>query len=338
MTDAAANEPNAITPSSAAATPVHVGIDVSKATLDVCCLPGGQTLSAANDDAGVRQVIDLLLPLAPQLIVIEATGRYHRRLAADLLDAGLRVAVVNPRQARDFARALGKLAKTDAIDARVLAEFARVGHCRPCEKEPASRAALDERVTRRRQVVRMLVMEKNRLEGLRDRLTIGSVKKVIRVLEQQREDLDREIAKLIEGDDDWRGRHEILTSVPGVGATTANLLVTDLPELGTVSREKLAALVGVAPVNRDSGEMRGTRACFGGRPHVRAALYMAIVSAIRFNPTIKRFADRLTARGRPFKVVATACIHKLLTILNVMVRDRSKWNPPAPAATAAATI
>jgi transposase len=335
----AATEPNAATPPAATppaappATPVHVGIDVSKARLDVCCLPSGRTLSAANDDAGVKDVIALLAPLAPQLIVVEATGRYHRRLAADLLDAGLRVAVVNPRQARDFARALGKLAKTDAIDARVLAEFARVGHCRPCEREPANRAALDERVTRRRQVVRMLVMERNRLEGLRDKTTIRSVTKVIRVLEQQRENLDKQIARLIEGDDDWRGRHAILTSVPGVGATTASLLVTDLPELGTVSREELAALVGVAPVNRDSGEHRGKRQCHGGRPHVRAALYMSIVSAIRFNPTIRAFADRHTAKGRPYKVVATACIHKLLTILNVMVRDGTTWDPPAaPAA------
>jgi transposase len=312
--------------------PVHVGIDVSKARLDLCVLPSGQTLSAANDDAGVKRVIDCLAPLAPALIVIEATGRYHRRLAADLLDAGLRVAVVNPRQARDFARALGKLAKTDTIDARILAEFARVGgHLRPCEKVPANRAALDERVTRRRQVVHMLVMEKNRLEGVRDKRTLSSIRRVIRVLDQQREDLDREIAKLIEGDDDWRGRHEILTSVPGVGDTTANLLVTELPELGKVSRAQLAALVGVAPVNRDSGAMRGMRTCFGGRPHVRAALYMAIVSAMRYNPLIKVFADRLRAAGKPFKLVATACMHKLLTILNVMIRDRKTWNPPVAA-------
>jgi transposase len=314
-----------------AAAPVHVGIDVSKATLDLCVRPSGRTLRVDNDDAGVRRIIDLLAPLAPQLIVIEATGRYHRRLAADLLDAELRVAVVNPRQARDFARALGLLAKTDTIDANVLAQFAAVGHLRPCEKQPAGRAALDERVTRRRQVVHMLVMEKNRLEGLRDKLTIRSIKKVIRVLEQQREDLDRQIAELIEGDDDWRGRHEILTSVPGVGDTTANLLVTELPELGKVNREQLAALVGVAPVNRDSGALRGTRTCFGGRPHVRAGLYMAIISAMRFNPLIKAFADRLIAKGKPFKLVATACMHKLLTILNVMIRDGKTWNPKAAA-------
>jgi transposase len=316
-----------------AAAPAHAGIDVSKARLDACVWPSGQTLSVANDDAGVRRLAEWLAPLAPALTVVEATGRYHRRLAADLLDAGLAVAVVNPRHARDFARALGKLAKTDAIDAAILAQFAAVGHLRPREREPANRAALDERVARRRQVVRMLVMEKNRLEGLRDKPTIASVEKVIRLLERQREDLDKRIARLIEGDDDWRGRHEILTSVPGVGDATANLLVTDLPELGTVSREELAALVGVAPVNRDSGQSRGKRECRGGRPHVRAALYMAIVSAMRFNPTIKRFADRLTARGRPFKLVATACIHKLLTILNVMIRDGTKWNP-SPAAAA----
>ncbi len=330
MIDAQPPQPQT-TAAAAAAAAVHAGIDVSKARLDVCVLPAGRTLSAANDDAGVRQVIDLLAPLAPALIVIEATGRYHRRLAADLLAADLRVAVVNPRQARDFARALGKLAKTDAIDASVLAQFAAVGHLRPCEKQPENRAALDERVTRRRQVVHMLVMEKNRIEGAADKRTLASIRKVIRVLEQQREGLDRQIAKLIEQDDDWRGRHEILTSVPGVGDTTANLLVSDLPELGKVNREQLAALVGVAPVNRDSGEMRGKRACFGGRPHVRAALYMAIVSAIRFNPVIRAFAGRLTAKGKPFKLVATACIHKLLTILNVMIRDGQKWNPPAAA-------
>ena len=322
----------AVTPVPAPApAPVHVGIDVSKARLDLCVLPSGQTLSVANDDAGVKRVIECLAPLAPMLIVIEATGRYHRRLAADLLDAGPRVAVVNPRQARDFARALGKLAKTDTIDARVLAEFAGVGHLRPCEKEPANRVALDERVTRRRQVVHMLVMEKNRLEGVRDKRTLSSIRRVIRVLDQQREDLDREIAKLIEGDDDWRGRHAILTSVPGIGDTTANLLVTELPELGKVSRAQLAALVGVAPVNRDSGAMRGMRTCFGGRPHVRAALYMGVVCAMRFNPLIKVFADRLRAAGKPFKLVATACMHKLLTILNVMIRDRKTWNPPVAA-------
>jgi transposase len=300
-------------------------------------LPSGQTLTAGNDDAGVRRVIDLLAPLAPALIVVEATGRYHRRLAADLLAAGLRVAVVNPRHARDFARALGKLAKTDAIDARVLAQFAGVGHLRACEKQPAARAALAEHVGRRGQVVQMLVAEKNRLEGLTDKRVVASVRKVIRVLEQQREDLDRRIAALVEGDDDWRGKRDLITSVPGVGPGTAATLIADLPELGRVSREEVAALVGVAPVNRDSGQQRGARACHGGRPHVRTALYMCAVSAMRCNPVIRAFAARLTARGRAYKSVATACAHKLLTILNAMVRDGATWNPPAVAAAVAST-
>lgn len=318
-------------PPPAAVPSVHVGVDVSKARLDACCLPAGQAISVANDDAGVRQLVEFLRPLAPQLVVVEATGRYHRRLAADLLAADLRVAVVNPRHARDFARALGRLAKTDAIDARVLAQFAAVGHHRACERQPAGHAALAERVGRRGQVVQMLVMEKNRLEGLTDRRTIASVRKVIRLLEQQREDLDRRIAELVDADDDWRDKRDLLTSVPGVGETTANLLVSDLPELGRVSREELAALVGVAPVNRDSGEMRGTRACAGGRPHVRSALYMCALSAMRFNPTIRAFADRLAARGRAAKSVAIACAHKLLTILNAMVKAGTAWRPPAAA-------
>jgi transposase len=173
-------QPQPVITTAAAASPVHVGIDVAKARLDCCIRPSGQTIAVDNDDAGVRRLIEFLAPLKPALIVIEATGRYHRRLAADLLAADLRVAVVNPRQARDFARALGLLAKTDAIDARVLAQFAAVGHLRPCEKQPANRAALDERVTRRRQVVHMLVMEKNRLEGVADKRTLASIRKVIR--------------------------------------------------------------------------------------------------------------------------------------------------------------
>ncbi len=317
-----------------APAPVHAGIDVSKAALDVCVLPTGQALRVANDDAGVRRVIDLLAPLSPALIVVEATGRYHRRLAADLLAAGLRVAVVNPRHARDFAKSLGLLAKTDAIDAGVLARFAAVGHLRACEKQPQDRAALEEHVARRGQVVQMLVMEKNRLEGLTDKRVLASVKKVIRLLEQQREDLDRRIAGLVEGDDDWRNRRDVITSVPGVGDTTANLLVSELPELGRLDRRELAALVGVAPLNRDSGSTRGRRSCAGGRPHVRCALYMCAVTAMRFNPTIRSFALRLSAAGKPFKVVATACVRKLLTILNAMVRAGEKWKAPAEVAAA----
>ena len=309
--------------------PVFVGIDVSKARLDVALVGGQQqAFSLENNACGAAELVARLQTTHPKRIVVESTGRYSRLVAAELCSAGLAICVVNPRQARDFARSLGRLAKTDAIDALVLAEFARVASLRIIEKEPENKPVLDDRITHRRQVVQMLVMERNRLEALSDKLTIGQIKKVIRLLEQQREDLDRKIAKLIESDDDWRNRRDILLSVPGIGANTASQLVTDLPELGKLNREKIAALVGVATMNRDSGKSRGKRALFVGRPHVRAALYMAILSAMRFNTTIRVFAQRLKAAGKPFKVIAVACIRKLLTILNVMIRENQTWRQP----------
>ena len=245
-------------------SPVFIGIDVSKSRLDVHVIPGDQSFSLPNDAQGIATLVERLAPLGVTLVVVEATGRYQRRVAADLLSAQIPVAVVNPRQVRDFARGLGLLAKTDAIDARVLARFASVGHLRPCEKQPENAAILDDRVTRRRQVIAMLNAEGNRLGGMVDKTTIGMIKKVIRLLEQQREDLDRQIAELIESDDDWRGKRDLLQSVPGVGATTAGGLVAELPELGKLSREQIAALVGVAPMNHDSGSLRGRRAIRGG--------------------------------------------------------------------------
>jgi len=229
--------------------PVDVGIDVSKAKLDICLLPSGQTLVFDNNAAGIRQLV-ALLQKQPRVArcLLEATGRYERRCAADLMEAGFHVAVVNPRQARDFARSMGKLAKTDTLDARTLAEFAKLAR--------------------------------------------ASVDKVIRLLEQQREDLDREIARLSESDDDWKNRRDLLSSVPGVGNITASQLVANLPELGKLNRQQIAALVGVAPINRDSGTMRGHCTIFGGRAAVRAGLYMATISAMPFNPVIKQFAQR----------------------------------------------
>lgn len=306
---------------------VYVGVDVSKARLDVHVDPTGQTLSVDNTPAGIRSLLATLGTLDVKLVLVEATGRYERRLAADLLDAGIPVAVVNPRQARDFARSLGKLAKTDRIDAAVLAAFARLGHHRPAEKAPAARDLLDQRVTRRRQVVAMLSAEKTRLEQLSDRAAVRTVTKVMRVLEQQREDLDRDIAALIESDDDWRGRAAILDSAPGVGPDTASQLVADLPELGRLNRREIAALVGVAPMNCDSGTLRGRRHCRGGRADVRTTLYMAAYNAMRCNPPIHAFAQRLKEAGKPFKVIVTACMRKLLTILNVMVKTNQHWNP-----------
>jgi transposase len=308
---------------------VHVGIDVSKSKLDVCLPPAGESFVFANEPGGIRQLIGLLQQ-QPQvaLCLLEATGRYERRCAADLMEAGFAVAVVNPRQARDFARCLGRLAKTDTIDARTLAEFAKLGHVRLGEKTPENRAILDELITRRRQVTGMLASEKTRREGLTHKLARQSVDTVIRLLEQQREDLDREIAKLIESDDDWKNRMDLLTSVPGVGTTTASQLLANLPELGKLNRQQIAALVGVAPLNRDSGAMRGRRAIFGGRADVRTSLYMATFSAMRFNPLIKAFAERLGAAGKAFKVVMIACMRKLVTILNVMIRNNQSWRPP----------
>lgn len=309
-----------------ATAPVHVGIDVAKATLDVCVLPAGQRLSLANDDAGIAHLVASLKRHPVKLVLLEATGRYERRVASELLEAGFPVAVVNPRQARDFARALGKLAKTDEIDASVLAQFAQLGHARTCEKQPENRALLDDLVTRRRQVTQMLAAEKTRRQVPQDERTRAMIAKVIRVLEQQREDLDRDIAELIESDDDWRNKRDLLAGVPGVGRTTASQLIADLPELGKLNRQQVAALVGVAPVNRDSGTMRGQRRISGGRATVRCALYMAAFSAMRFNPAIRRFAERLRRAGKPFKVVVVAAMRKLLTILNAMLKENQAWD------------
>jgi transposase len=308
----------------------HVGIDVSKKRLDAHAIPSKRAIAVDNTAAGVGQLIAFLRELGPvELVLLEATGRYERRCAADLLEAGFHVAVVNPRQARDFARSLGKLAKTDRLDAAVLAEFARLGHARTCEKVPENRRALDDLVTRRRQVVQMIVAENHRLEQLTQAAARRSVHTVVRLLEQQREDLDREIALLIESDDDWRNRRDLLQTVPGIGPAAANQLVSDLPELGKLSRQEVAALVGVAPLNRDSGTVRGRRHVFGGRADLRAVLYMAAVSASRFNPTIRAFYLRLKAAGKPFKVRVIACLRKLLTILNQMVRNNEPWRAPA---------
>jgi len=313
---------------SSAASAVHVGIDVAKARLDLCLLPGGQTLSVGNDDDGIAQVVALLRQqsAAVALVLLEATGRYERRVASELLEAGFRVAVVNPRQARDFARALGKLAKTDTIDARTLAQFAQLGHARLCEKQPQNRTLLDDLVTRRRQVTQMMAMEKTRAQIPQDKATRAMIAKVIRLLEQQREDLDRRIAELIESDDDWRNKRDLMSSVPGVGPITASQLVADLPELGKLNRQQIAALVGVAPINRDSGTLRGKRTIFGGRASVRSALYMAAFCAMKFNPIIRRFAERLRAAGKPFKVIVVAAMRKLLTILNVMLKENRPWD------------
>jgi transposase len=313
-----------------------VGIDVSKARLDVYVDRaaggggGGESFAADNTTAGVAALAARLGPPAGvALVVIEATGRYGRRAAADLAAAGFAVAVVNPKRARDFARATGTLAKTDAVDARTLAAYGRAVGPRPAAAPPpsADRRLLDELVARRRQVVEMLTMEHNRLEALDEPTVAKGIGKVVRVLEQQREDLDRQIARLIARDDDWRGRAELLTSVPGVGPGTAATLIAELPELGRVSREEIAALAGLAPYADDSGQRTGRRSCRGGRAAVRAALYMAALVARTHNAIIRAAAARWVAEGKPFKVVMVACMRKLLVTLNTMVKNNQTWSP-----------
>lgn len=310
--------------------PVCVGIDVAKAKLDVFVDTANQLFTVDNTVAGVQQILDRLSQHPVQLIVIEATGRHHRRLAVDLMLADLPVAVVNPRHAREFARAQGKLAKTDHIDARLLADFARRMSPRCSDKPSANQPLLLNLVARRRQVTQMTAAEKTRLHDADDKITQGMINKVLRVLDQQREDLDRQIAKLIESDDDWNNRKNLLTSVPGVGDATASQLISDLPELGKLNRQQIAALAGVAPLNRDSGSMRGKRTTWGGRAAVRTALFMATFSARRCNQVIQNFADRLTAAGKPYKVVMVAAMRKLLTILNLLIRENRPWQTQPP--------
>jgi transposase len=303
-----------------------VGIDVSKAMLDAYVDSVGQWIHVANDADGVAQLIARLRTLKIQLVVIEATGRLHRRLASELLLAGIPVALVNPQRAREFARASGRLEKTDRIDGRVLAEFGRGVKLRTLEKFPEKQVDLDDLISRRRALVQMRVAEKNRLHDQLPKLARTQGEKLLRLIDQQIEDLDKAIAILIDGDDDWKRKSQIITSVPGVSDGTANQLIADLPELGTLSRQQIAKLAGVAPLADDSGERMGTRRIKGGRGPVRNALYMAAFNAMRYCERFKRMADQLRKRGKVFKVIVTACMRKLLVTLNQMVKTDTTYN------------
>lgn len=320
-----------------ACTPTCVGIDLAKAAFDVCTLPDKQRLSLPYNADGTRQLIDRLRGATNCLIVMEATGGLERRLAADLIDAGFHVAVVNPRQVRDFAKGIGQLAKTDRIDAYVLAEFALHVQPRLWEKPREKQTELDELVTRRRQLLAMQTMESNRLASVVTKSNRNSILKVLELFKQQVAQLDALIAKLIESDDDWRKKDELLQSVPGVGPATSAALIAELPELGKLNRQEVAALVGVAPFNRDSGKSSGKRTISGGRAALRSALYMAAFNAgfnrRVANSSLKTFAQRLRAAGKAFKVVVTACIRKLLVVLNTMLKNNTPWNPQLPPVT-----
>ncbi len=308
-------------------SPVYVGIDVAKHSFDVSVLPDQQSASFGYDEEGLQQLLELLRPLGICLVVLEATGGLERRLAAELIDAGHQVAVANPRQVRDFARGSGKLAKTDRLDARVLAQFAQQVQPRLLERTSEKQAELAALVTRRRQLQAMAIAETNRRDAASTRQARHSIDKVLRVLRKEVEQIDAAIARLIASDDQWRGQAERLKSVPGVGPTTSATLVAELPELGRLNRREISALVGLAPYNHDSGRWRGKRSIWGGRANIRSVLYMAALTARRCNPIIRTFADRLQRAGKPFKVILTACMRKLLTILNVLTKNQQSWSP-----------
>lgn len=304
-----------------------VGIDVAKHSCDVHLLPEGCGLSLEYTPKGLQHLRQQLPAPGTCLIVVESTGGYERRLVAELADAGHLVAIVNPRQVRDFAKAFGFLAKTDRLDARVLALFAEKVQPRPAPKVPEKQAELEQLVTRRRQLVDLRTAESNRLETITSKPVRKSIQQVIDQLNKLIRKLEQEILAALQSDDDWRGKFEILTSTPGVGSTTAATIVAQLPELGQLNRQEISALVGLAPYNHDSGAHRGKRSIWGGRAAVRSALYMATLTAYRCNPVIRAFAQRLKAQHKPFKVVITACMRKLLVILNTMLKTNSQWNP-----------
>jgi len=308
------------------ASEVFVGIDVSKAQLDVAVWDSSGTWQVANDEKGISALVNRLKELSPTLIVVEATGGLEVPAVAEMAFAGLPVAVVNPKRTRDFARSTGQLAKTDVLDARVLAHFAQAVRPQVRSLRTEEQEQLAGLVTRRRQEIDMITSEKNRRCSTRPRLR-ERLDKHIEWLDGELKALDEEIAQFIKGSPLWKEKEELLRSVPGVGPVTAATMLAQLPELGTLNRQKIAALVGVAPVNKDSGKKRGKRRVFGGRAPVRSTLYMATLSATKFNPIIRSFYERLLKRGKEKKVALTACMRKLLVILNSIIRHRQPWQP-----------
>ena len=304
-----------------------VGIDVAKHSLEVYLTSQERSFTINNNTAGFKRLLAELPAAGQCLVVVEATGGYQSRVVAALVVAGHQVAVVNPRQVRDFARSLGILAKTDRIDARVIARFARESHPRPMEIGSEKQAQLAEFATRRRQLIEMRTAEHNRLETVTTKPVRKNIRHLIEQLDKQIRQLEEAIGKLIESEPKLASKAALLETVPGVGPVTVTSLLVDLPELGRLNRQQVAALVGVAPFNRDSGKFHGRRRIWGGRAAIRSVLYMAALTARRSNPLIRAFAQRLEAAGKPFKVVLTACMRKLLVILNSMVRHNLPWNP-----------
>ena len=302
-----------------------VGIDVSKARLDVHLLPEGRSFPVPNSSQGHSKLLATLPKPGTCRIILEATGDHERPIVAAMVDAGHYVSVVNPRQIRDYAKALGILAKTDTIDAKIIARFGQDVKPRPVTKTSENQVELDQLVTRRRQLVQARVAESNRLKDGLARLVRESVQRSLKAIDKDITRLDQAILERVQSDDDWKQRFELLKTVPGVGDATAVSLVAELPELGQLNRQKISALVGVAPYPDDSGRRQGRRVIRGGRRALRSVLYMAALSAARHNPVLKEFADRLRKQGKPGKVVLVACMRKLLVILNAMVKQNTPW-------------
>jgi transposase len=310
---------------------MFVGIDVSKARLDVAVLPSGEVFAVENTPQGLTELLIHLSDVRPQLVVLEATGGLEQAAMLALHDAGLAVTVLNPRQVRHFSRALGKYAKTDRMDAVLLGKFAQTLQPQAQVPGDASLRALEALLARRRQVVDLLTMERNRLHSSRDPYVQSDVQDVITFLEGRREQLDQALQHAVQSDPKFHATYSLLTSTPGVGPVMALTLLAQLPELGSLSRQKVANLAGVAPLNWDSGKSRGHRSIWGGRAEVRQVLYMSAVTAVRWNPTMKTMFDRLVQNGKPKKVALVACMRKLLVSLNAMVRDQAPWHAlPAP--------
>jgi transposase len=302
-----------------------IGIDVAKASFDVALLPQGKTFHFNYDQAGIDALRKLIDNPAATVVVLESTGGYECRLAAELLEFKCRVAIVNPRRVRDLAKGLGQLAKTDRVDALILVRYAQVVELQFLEKTSEKQVELAALIQRRQQLVQLQTMESNRRELAASKTARKSIDLVLALFQKQIQQLEKQIAKLLASDDHWNQLAERLRSIPGIGALTAATLLAELPELGKLNRQCVAALVGVAPYANDSGPHTGKRSIRGGRAALRRALYMATLTARRCNPVIKAFAQRLENAGKPFKLVMVACMRKLLTILNAIVKTNSTW-------------
>jgi transposase len=305
---------------------VFVGVDVAKTRLDVCFAPSGLRMAVANSPVGIGELVEAASAAEPELVVVEASGAYERPLCAALDAAGLPVALVNPRQVRDFARASGRLAKTDLLDAAVLAHYAAA--MRPPVRALPDQASeeLDALVTRRRQLKEMLATEKQHLATAPSSVR-RTIEEHIGWLEGKMAELEGPAREMIQADPEWRKKDALLQSVPGVGPVVSATLLADLPELGKLDRKQIAALVGVCPFNRDSGAWRGRRSCWGGRAEVRKVLYMAVISGLRHNHILRAHYDRLRSNGKEHKVAMVAGMHKLLISLNAMIQSGEAWDP-----------